>query len=212
MSSRQNERGALIVEASIVFPVMFLVIIMMIYLGNAYFQKARVERMVSTAVSDGAAYCADPQLKSIEGGKLPTLSTLDVQPYRALVSNGGTQMAKQIEGDLKKRLKNIDAGYFSGMKPDVKSVSAKYNSHFIYATFEVTVNYEIELPIRMLGDTENIRLKFSTHRSMPVTDTVELIRNINMIEDYMQRIGVDKDIAALKEKISEAVGALGKWK
>ena len=47
---------------------------------------------------------------------------------------------------------------------------------------------------------------------MPVTDTVELIRNINMIEDYMQRIGVDKDIAALKEKISEAVGALGKWK
>lgn len=212
MRSRQNESGAVIVEASVVFPVMFLVIIMMIYAGNAYFQKARVERLVSSAVSDGAAYCADPLVKSAEAGSFPSVAALDVQPYRALLSGGANQTADQIEGELKKDIEGLGDGYFAGMKPDVKTVTANYNNHFIYATFEVTVSYKIVLPIRMLGATENVSISFSTHRSSPVTDTVELIRNVNMIEDYMQQIGLDKDIQALKDKISEAVGALTKWK
>lgn len=34
-----DERGALIVEASIVFPTMFLAIFFMLFVGNAYTQK-----------------------------------------------------------------------------------------------------------------------------------------------------------------------------
>ena len=210
MKPRNNESGAVFVEAAVVFPVMILVIFMLIYAANAYYQKARVERLVATAVSDGAAYCADPLLKSAES--IPNVKDLDVQPYRAILTGGAKQTAEQIAGELKKEIEGLGTGYFNGMKPDVKSVTANYNSHFIYATFEVTVVYEIELPIRMLGDTENISLKFQTHRSAPVTDTVELIRNINMIEDYMEQLGVDKKIDELKEKIGEAISALTKWK
>lgn len=212
MRARHRESGAIFVEASVVFPIMFLVIFMMIYAGNAYYQKARVERLVASAVSDGAAYCADPLVKSAEAGSFPSLENLDVQPYRALLIGGAKQTADQIAGSLKKDIEALGDGYFAGMKPDVKSVDAVYNNHFIYATFEVTVTYEIELPIRMLGETENVCLTFSTHRSSPVTDTVELIRNVNMIEDYMEQIGLDKSIDDLKEKINRAVDALANWK
>lgn len=212
MRTRQKERGAIFVEAAVVFPVMLLVIFLMIYAGNAYFQKARVERLVASAVSDGAAYCADPMLKSAQSGSFPSVADLDVQPYRALLSGGAKQTADQIAGQLKKDIEGLGTGYFGGMQPNVKEVTAEYNNHFIYATFEVTVRYEIELPIRMLGDTENVKMTFSTHRSSPVTDTVELIRNVNMIEDYMEQIGLDKKIDALMEKIKTATDALTKWK
>ena len=198
-------------EASVVFPIMFLVIFVMIYAGNAYYQKARVESLVASAVSDGAAYCADPLVKSAEAGSFPSVADLDVQPYRALLSDGAKQTAEQIAGDLKKSIQGLGDGHFTGMKPKVKSVDAVYNNHFIYATFEVTVTYEIVFPIRMLGEKENVSLTFSTHRSSPVTDTVELIRNVNMIEDYMEQLGVKEEIQKLKDKISEAVGALKKW-
>ena len=211
MRARQKERGAIFVEASVVFPIMFLVIFVMIYAGNAYYQKARVESLVASAVSDGAAYCADPLVKSAEAGSFPSVADLDVQPYRALLSGGAKQTAEQIAGDLKKSIQGLGDGHFTGMKPKVKSVDAVYNNHFIYATFEVTVTYEIVFPIRMLGEKENVSLTFSTHRSSPVTDTVELIRNVNMIEDYMEQLGVKEEIQKLKDKISEAVGALKKW-
>lgn len=211
MRARQKESGAIFVEASVVFPIMFLVIFVMIYAGNAYYQKARVESLVASAVSDGAAYCADPLVKSAEAGSFPSVADLDVQPYRALLSDGAKQTAEQIAGDLKKSIQGLGDGHFTGMKPKVKSVDAVYNNHFIYATFEVTVTYEIVFPIRMLGEKENVSLTFSTHRSSPVTDTVELIRNVNMIEDYMEQLGVKEEIQKLKDKISEAVGALKKW-
>ena len=54
-----DERGALIVEASIVFPTMFLAIFFMLFVGNAYTQKCKVEDIVVSAVLEGAAKCAD---------------------------------------------------------------------------------------------------------------------------------------------------------
>ena len=212
MRARKKESGAIFVEASVVFPIMLLVIFVMIYAGNAYYQKARVESLVASAVSDGAAYCADPLVKSAEAGSFPSVADLDVQPYRALLTGGAKQTAERIAGDLKKSIQGLGDGHFTGMKPKVKSVNAVYNNHFIYATFEVTVTYEIVFPIRMLGERENVSLTFSTHRSSPVTDTVELIRNVNMIEDYMEQTGIMEGIDKLKEKISDAVGALTKWK
>lgn len=67
----RDDRGALIVEATIVFPVCLIVILMLLYLGNVYYQKSRIEAIVVEAALDGAAYCADPLLRAIEtnGGR-----------------------------------------------------------------------------------------------------------------------------------------------
>ena len=41
-SPGKDDRGALVVEATIVFPVCLLIIMLLLYLGNVYYQKARI--------------------------------------------------------------------------------------------------------------------------------------------------------------------------
>ena len=207
----KNERGALIVEASIVFPVMFLVIFFMIYAGNAYLQKCRVEAIINQCAIDGASYCADPQLQQVEGGSLPTLDNLEAYPYRFFSSTGVGDIEGDIEALINKRVSELSSGLFQGMKPEDLTVQANYSSGFLYATFSVDASYKIEIPIRLLGEAENMHLSVRTHVEMPVSDSTELIRNIDMIWDYMERFGVAEKIAEAKAKLSEALDKVNDW-
>lgn len=211
MKTRKNESGVVFVEAAVVFPVMFLVIFLMIYAGNAYFQKARVEALVTEIAIDGAAYCADPMVRNAEAGSIPDVSSIDVYPYRAFDPSGVGDTVGLLQTELEERIEGLGDGYFAGMKPDVRSVSAKYHNGFIYSTFEVDVEYKIVFPIRMLGETENVSLTMSSHASMPVSDTTDLIRNVNMVEDYLEQFGITEKIAEFKQKISDAVSKATEW-
>lgn len=212
MKFLKKENGAIFVEAAMVFPVMLLVILLMLLMGNAYFQKCRVEAIANDVAVKGAARCADSLLASVESGNMPDVGTINVYPYRYLDSNGVGTTVGDMAGELEDRIEGLDSGYFNRMKPKVKDATAKYNYGFIYSTFEVFVEYEIEFPIRMIGDTKNISLTMSTNVSMPVSDSTELIRNVNMIEDYLERLGVVAAVDELKKKITSAVEALNPWK
>lgn len=200
----KDERGALIVEASIVFPVMFLVIFFMIFAGNAYLQKCRVEAIINQYAIDGAAYCADPQLQQVEGGSIPSLDSLEVYPYRFFSSTGVGDVEGEMETLIEEKISNMSSGLFSGMKPTNLTVQANYSSGILYATFTVDASYKIKIPVRLLGAEENIHLNVTTHVEMPVSDSTELIRNIDMIWDYMERYGV-------AEKIEQMVSTAEGW-
>lgn len=208
----KKENGAIFVEAAMVFPVMLIVILLMIYAGNAYFQKCRVEAIANDVAIEGAARCADPLLVNVEGGNMPNVSTINVYPYRYLDSTGVGTTVSDMENELEDRIEKLGNGYFTRMKPKVKEVSAVYNYGFIYSTFEVYVEYKIEFPIRMIGDDENISLTMATTASMPVSDSTELIRNVDMVEDYLERLGVKAAVSELTGKIKEAISALTPWK
>lgn len=211
MKFKKNESGMVFVEASVVFPIMFLVIFLMIYAGNAYYQKCRVEAIATELAINGAAYCADPLLTSAEGGKIPGLATHNVYPYRAFDKDGVGTTKADIQEKLTKEIEGLDTGLFTGMKPDVRVAKADYKNGFIYSTFTVDVEYKIMLPIRMLGSNENVSLDFSTHVSMPVSDTTELIRNVDMVEDYLEQLGVMEKVDEFTAKITEAVTKAKEW-
>ena len=54
MDKIKNEKGALIVEASIVFPTMFFILMFLFVVGNAYVQKCRIEEIVVSSTLEGA--------------------------------------------------------------------------------------------------------------------------------------------------------------
>lgn len=200
----KKEAGSLIVEASIVFPVMFLVIFFMIYAGNAFLQKSRVESIVNACAIDGSAYCADPQLKLVEANSLPTVKNVEIYPYRFFSSNAVGDVGGQIEGMIRSRISGMSSGLFSGMKPRDVTVQTSYVNGIIYATFQANVSYKIEIPIRLLGEKENISVKVTTHVEMPVSNSAEFMRNVDMVGDYMDRYGVT-------QKIEEMVAEAKKW-
>ncbi len=194
MKRFKKEDGMLIVEATMVFPVMFLVIFTMLYLGNAYFQKSRVEAVVNDMAFYGAAQCADPLLKIVEDNNgVPSYSeaNYEIQPYRYLMGEWGSSGGmNQIEDDIEKQIKDkigeISTGLFAKMKPRKATVDAEFQNAFIYTTLDVEVSYEVPLPIRLIGMEENFCYKSSIKIELPVSDTPEFIRNVNMVEDWIE--------------------------
>lgn len=224
----KNESGMLIVEATMVFPMMFLIIFLMLFAGNAYLQKCRIEALVTEWAIEGAARCANPMLDEIaaavekaekeaqekaekDGAEVEKISgitidtaSLQYEPYRYLLG-GMKDIKTEIEGELDKEIKAMSSGLFAEMKPLLgeDSLSVEFNNHFIYSTFSIQVAYKIQLPIRLMGMDEFIYMNISTRVDVPVSDSPEFIKNIELAQDYMERFGAVTKINELTSKVVE---------
>lgn len=208
-----NEDGVLIVEATYVFPIVILVVFLMIYVGNAYLQKCKVEAIVTQEIVKGAAYCGDPVTESIESGEgIPSYGSIDIKPYRFLL--GGLDekdgLVDKIEENIKSKIIGMAGGLFKNMEVEDVEVSVSFNNALLYSTLSADVTYQITLPIRMLGQEQPTIMKFEERVDIPVSDSVELIRNIDMIEDYLQRWQAYKNaveqFGEIVEPIKEKLG------
>lgn len=215
----KDDKGAVIVEATIVFPVCLIIILMLLYLGNVYYQKSRIEAIVVQAVLDGAAYSADPLLKAVESSAehtVPGIDTVDYQPYRYISGAlGGLNEIKSSVRDLiLRRMDELDTGLFIGMKPvDYRTddhLTVRYNGIFIASSVSVDLEYKVELPIRLLGDRERISMRFKTHTEVPVSDSPEFIRNVNLVDDLLDSTGVKAEITKKVRTLKENFDALFK--
>lgn len=229
MKKRMSDnRGVVFVEATIVFPVCFIVILMLLYLGNVYYQKSQIEAIVVEASLDGAAYCADPLLREIEKREaaedvvgiilpdeyhVPSIGTVNYEPYRYLggMFGGMEGMEITVSELIRSRIRRLNTGLFSGMKPtgyDTGGLRVKYKSSFIASSISVDLEYKIELPIRLLGDRENLSMKFRTHTEVPVGDAPEFIRNVNMVDDLLEATGVKEEITKKVKELKKYVDDL----
>lgn len=202
MSDKKKESGMVIVEATIVFPIMFLIIFIMIFTGNAYLQKCRVDSYVTQLAIAGASYCADPMLDDVEGGNIPSYDNVDIRPYRYFIDEMG-DIQEEIDIAIEQKIKSMGSGLFQNMEPSNILINTKYNSNVIYSTFSVDVQYKIKIPIKMLFATDFFYMTISSHACVPVSDSTEFIRNVDMVEDYMQRTGVTDTIEKYINKAKE---------
>ncbi|HOQ02151.1 MAG TPA: TadE/TadG family type IV pilus assembly protein, partial [Acetivibrio clariflavus] len=146
-SFAKEDKGAIIVEASIVFPVMFFVLFFLILFGNVIYKQCQINSIVTEYAILGAQYCADPLLAQMEanGGAVPT--SVDVKPYRYIFGNMG-----DVEDMIEERVKKALAGeltFFRGMQPVLDKNAGKiasYNNYVHYSTFSVEVHYQIKFP------------------------------------------------------------------
>lgn len=55
-----RDRGALVIESAFVYPIMFFVLMFLLYMGNMYYLKAKITSVVSQEAITYAARFADP--------------------------------------------------------------------------------------------------------------------------------------------------------
>lgn len=205
MKKIKSEKGMIIVEASFVFPIMFIILLIVIYMGNVFYLKAQVEKIVTENAIKGAAYAANPLLEFYkENGALPGYSQVETEPYRYLFG-GMNDVETIIAEDVVAEIESCPT-VFAGMRPDIRTMQgniAKYNNVVVYATFSVEVEYDIKLPIRLLGDSNPIVMKISSRADVPVSDTPEFIRNTDMVIDLIKGTKVETFIADAFGKISD---------
>lgn len=212
MKSRKNksykEKGAVtIVEATFVFPIMFFVLFFLLFYGNACYVKATVDSAVSRCAVEAAARIADPQLAALEkSGSLPESSNSNSPnyPYRYVTSGYANTVSAAVEKDLKEDIRKTEL--FFGLMPTDVQCKIQYKNYFVYQTISIDVDYKVNLPIKLLFLEEITAFEFTAHDEAAVSDTSELVRNVNMVGDYLEKWGVMDKIKGLGEKIKNFLG------
>ena len=210
-----NEKGAIIVEASIVFPVMFFVLFFIIFIGNVYYEQAKVDEIVLKYAVKGAECVADPFQYDLEKTNAVPTNTeeLDVEPYRYILgslTNGSiSNVENKISQEVKDEINDTSLIFFSNSKATVVGSDndkiATFKNYVVYSTFVVQVNYKVKLPIAFLGEDSPTIISMSSRAEVPVSDAPEFIRNVDMAVDLLDGTTVGDTIKGIFDKINSFI-------
>ena len=210
LNPEDREKGAVtLVEAVIVFPIMFFIVFILMMAGNAYYQKARVERVVVECTLDAASRCTNPFLGYVIENDAVPRGTKDVEiyPYRYIFTGEMKNIAAQLESELTDRISHMNSIAFKGMEPKIIS-PPKLDLHWylIASYIDTECSFKVQFPIRMPFSHESLALRYYVHLREPIGDAPNLIRNTSMVQDYLERFVpqeyLDK-FEEIKKKISE---------
>lgn len=200
----KSENGIVpIFEATIVFPIMFFVIIFMFLMGNVYMSKSYVDAVVHKEAVKIAAKCADPNLEETLKNEKLNNTKLKNMPYRYIFQG----QIKNVINSSKKEIRNIAENdfnsFFPRMAPSINCIKIKFKNNLINYDLSVTADYKITLPFRFIfaDDVMLMSFDYTAYANVPVTDSPELIRNVEMIIDYIQQTGLDKKVENVTNKI-----------
>ncbi|MEE1257403.1 MAG: AHH domain-containing protein, partial [Lachnospiraceae bacterium] len=171
----------------------------LMFLGNMFYLRARIDSMVTQEAIRYAAEYANPNLAAFEE-EIPTTVegkelTKDLYRYINIFSK-----EENLDTKLSDRIGET-SGYFTGMNPDnivIKEHRAK--NYVIYQSYVVEVAYELKTPIKFLFDDDYLTLDMTARAEVPVTDTAEFIRNVDMAVDLVERTEAG---TKLTEKIND---------
>lgn len=214
----QDETGAMIVEAAIVFPVMFFVLFFIIFIGNMYYEQAKVDDIVLKNAVKGAQLVADPIQAYMESnnGSLPADITQmpDIEPYRYILGSlSDTGSIAQIENKISQNvideINDTSLIFFDNSKANVLGTDNEKIAHFktyvVYSTFVVQVNYEIKFPFRFLGNENATIFKLSSRAEATVNDAPEFIRNVDMAVDLFEGTAAGNTIKGVFNKMNDFI-------
>ena len=100
----------------------------------------------------------------------------------------------------------MGGGFFSSMEYENPSVSVKYKTYGIYAKAEAEMTYSITMPVKLLGQSEATKVDFEEYIEVPAMEGAEMVRNVNMIRDLVDRHETASNMA------SKAGEFLGKFR
>ena len=198
--------GIVIIEATIVFPVMFFVLFFIIYIGNIYFEIAQMDDVAMRYCIEGAQNISDPMHSEMMNEKLPL--DKDIQPYRYIFGEieGGSidDIEKTIEDKVETSVTEKTISFFKNMEPEmVGTPKAEFNNYVLYSTFSVEFKYEITFPIKFFGSSKEHIAELSSRAEVSVNDTTEFVRNTDMVIDLLEGTKFGDKIESLFNKIKE---------
>lgn len=208
---QQGQRGAMtIVEATLVFPIMFIIVFIMLMACEGYYQYARVERACIAAAVRGAARCENPMLEVVQKtGEVPTSTTAaKVRPYRYIFTSDAKEIARQMQSELEETIAGFDVVAFRGMTPDNVDVKIEPKMNILVSSFPVQCSFDITLPIRLILPLETVTFHYEIAVTEPIGDPAEFVRNVSTVQDYVQRSG---KIMEYVEKIQSAMDKIARF-
>lgn len=199
-----------IVEAAFIYPVVFAVLALLLYVGDMFYQRSWVEAAVLRYSIEGAAEVANSSLKNIsvdEGSGAGSLAvgSIENNPYRFLFNGGADSdvaaSAAANEASLRAEVADGRASFF-GLAPNLRALDIDYRSSLVYGDYLVTADYGFQLPVAsFIVPGGRIGLDFRSESVSNVTSMGEFVRNVEMLDDL--RAEFDDEVSAVTRLAEE---------
>lgn len=206
---KKQEIGSVEVEATFIFPIMILCIILLLYLSLLMFQRANLQATLETALLYYKNTLTDTYVtrndemefqfaeNSYMGSGNDYVVTGPLNPYRWV--DGDDKSAKNFEAYFKSVAKNM-------LFDENMSISFDYTNYVLLKEIKVTVKQVIQLPIDFsLIGVDNKYVISSTVRMVAV-DHEDTVRNIDYVVDIVEDTKVGEFIKDIGAKVVEYYG------
>lgn len=205
-----STRGAVtIIEAAFVFPITFFIVFFMIMAGEAYYQHARVEYLVTSYAISGAARCENPMLGQIDDSTVKSDPvTNSILPYRYIFTGEAKQIGNQINEELTDKVEAMKPLLFTNMAPDNVKVKSTPSLNPLISSFPVECSFEVPFPIKMIFTDTRMVFHYNVRMTASVGDPAEFLRNVAMIKDMMERNQAIVDFCAKVKEGMDKIGAI----
>ncbi len=130
-------------EAAFIYPVVFAVLALLLYVGDMFYQRSWIEAAVMRYSIEGAAEVANSSLANVSVDNGSGAGSLDVggienNPYRFLFNGGADSdvaaSAAANEAALKAEVADGRASFF-GLAPNLRALGVDYRSSLVYGDY-----------------------------------------------------------------------------
>lgn len=190
-------KGSFTVEASILFSLVFLLLVVLVYAFIIMYQYTMLQSAANEAANRGAAY----YVKQFEDGtRWPQVKNL----YWRIFDTNHLEKKAKIESYSLKELK-------PSIVSTEKHVSTDTYNNILIKQFRIVLEEQYPLPIGELLAVFGIKPKLvlKAEASCPMEDNAEFIRNLDMVMDIKNcLINSDNKWIGEGTKVSEVVDKL----
>lgn len=220
--TKQNQRGAIMVEAAIYFPITIAVVMAVLYLGLFKMQESYFFFQTERAAMNLAREIAYPGYESFSGEEPLQGNRVDfswegepdarkVQSYYRAYNGSVSRIYRWgLEGKTQSRVQKYkdalakNSGLFSLGQTEA---SVKVNNGFFSKSVQTELRYVIRTPgiLRFLGVKDKLTLYAGAYE--PVLNTTDFVRNIDLASDMgkflLKKLGLADDAEKFAAKFNE---------
>ena len=189
----KKDNGAVtLIEATIVFPIVFIVLFFIICLGNAYYTRSYMDSIAAQCAVIVANYASNetvwetekPENQTSEAFTAFNLNGHDINPYQYTVSQA---LLDDMNMAFEKAASGNKNTILASMAPS--NIEPYEHEDFIYPEWgfvNSTITVSVKYTINVIPFVKNLGVASHEYHSKGVAvvnDNVEFIRNMDLIED-----------------------------
>ena len=193
---KRSEKGIFTVELAIIFPVIFLSILVIIFMSIVHYQNIATSAAVMQSANRISAYwqyIGDGSMEMLNGTRGESAATLLIQddfkhrdPYRAIIDTkkgGRIQAGQEYANSL---IYGLPSFYSSSRDAHIE---VKKGGNFIIPYVEVSAERTYTNPLGRLFEPYGVgaREKNTVRAKAPLTANVEFIRNIDFVGEMIEK-------------------------
>ncbi len=204
----KDDKGDVIVEATILFPIIIMIFAAFVMLATYMPVRGNVQRaaqyaasIISVQESDTWIKFDKDQLKQqwLEKSELPNVYA---QALGAIFETSHERSEKQgVAETIVKAI--LDNGIVSN-NGEITDIDCEVKNYVIYKEIVVTVEYEVQMPLKLSFIGFDNKYTVSESATAIVTDGDGFVRNIDMLTDFVNYL--NKKYNLKLDKLSECLG------